>query len=426
MRPTSKLMSKQIPTHSRDRRLLFLSLLTVVVWWPLHDAIAELRPQRGQPGEQEILLDRPVPKRLSGREFSKKLAGRVNLVRESAGLLDILHDLQTTQNVAIVLDRRVDPTQTTTVKVTAAPLETAIHRVAHNSGNTARVIGSTVFVGPAESLTKLRTIITQRTNELRESKDVPVRQLRRLTSRNVVHWNDLDKPADITQRVADTNSVQLKNIDAMRHDLWRHGTLVGVNFVEAISVLLLQYDKTFTWNDDASEITIVPTSADIGIEQIHDKRRQSSEKLMQAIHARFPKLKVDTSSSRLKVFATVEQHEQIEAYITTGAWPPEKHELSSGQQADGDGATNQIPLSRRRITLRVIRKPAQDVIAALKKSGMDIRFDESEMKTAGVDLSQLIELEVTKVEIDQLFKAICEPIGVTFKITGEVIKLKPK
>lgn len=377
---------------------------------------------------QEIQLDQPVPKRLVGREFTQKIASRLNLIRSDAELLKTVEDLQRTQNIAIVLDRRIDPNQKVSLNVSGISIRDVISQIAQRTSNLesksndVRIIGDTVVVGPKESLSKFRTLVHLRTEELRKLPNRSTRTLQEITDKETVHWNDLDRPIDVLEKLAAANFVKIANPQTMRHDLWRGGTMFNVNFIEAATCILLQYDLMFEWNNDATEITLLALPEAVGIIEKHRSRKVSPAEAVTIIQKRWPKLKADIVQSEVSVFATVEQQAVISELMRSGEWP----EANEAKPANKANQPNTIPLAKRNISLRVIRKPVSTVLATLIKSGINIQYDPTALKTAGIDLSANIDLDVKNADIDELMSAICKPVGMKFRIEGEIIHLMPE
>ena len=62
----------------------------------------------------------------------------------------------------------------------------------------------------------------------------------------------------IVEQIAGRYKLKVKDLDRVPHDVWAHATLPSVNSYEALSLVLIQFDLTFQWNNDASTIQIVP------------------------------------------------------------------------------------------------------------------------------------------------------------------------
>ena len=218
-----------------------------------------------------VELHRPVPRLLTAGQFKKILKKPLPPESETwkfrwkrLELREVLSDVQQVFRISVLLDRRIDPNQKLDGVLKEIPLQKGLDSIAKSASAEIRIVANTVYVGPSRSADLIQKLVRLRTAELvahSKEKQFPKGRYRKLAQRNRLHWNDLDRPADIIEQIATRYKLEVKGIDRVPHDLWAHATLPAINSYEAFSLVLIQFDLTFQWNNDASVIQIVPLPA---------------------------------------------------------------------------------------------------------------------------------------------------------------------
>lgn len=356
--------------------------------------------------------DRPVYR--TGSAFRHELEQPVTVTRSDAELRPFLARLSADRGVAILLDRRIDPGRKVDANLPPMKLLAAIRGIAAQAEASVSVVGSTVFIGPAESTARLRTLCVLRAMELDQFGDRLGPREFDLAQTHTFAWDDLERPADLLVRTAQRSTLAIEGLDQIPHDLWAGGTMVGVTPIEAISLILIQFDLTFEWTGLGAGIRLVSMPRAVAIERTHPVRTMTPAAARELILQRFPDLDVAISGRQLSALATVEQHEAIER-------------LARGEDPDDEGEEAGFgPIARRRFTLTVVRKPAGAVIKTLQVNGVNVTYDAEALGAAGIDLSSKISLELKQATVDELFQAICRPLGLEYEINGEEITLRPE
>jgi hypothetical protein len=75
---------------------------------------------------------------------------------------------------------------------------------------------------------------------------------------------------------------------------------------------------------------------------------------------------------------------------------------------------------------RFIRIPANVILKTLQSDGIIVKYDAKLLDAAGIDLNQQITVDVKRVTADELFQAICDPLGLKFSIDDMTVTLTPK
>ena len=124
-------------------------------------------------GKFEAALDRPISAIWSG----------VSLRR-------IVQRIITDRNIAILIDRRVDPDQFLKVDSDNIPLVELLRRLAEQTRSGFRITGNVAYIGPEHAAAKLRTLIHLRRTETRRQ-TVDRSRRRGLLQRRTINWNSI-------------------------------------------------------------------------------------------------------------------------------------------------------------------------------------------------------------------------------------------
>jgi hypothetical protein len=209
----------------------------------------------------KVELNRPVPRLNTAGRFKKRLENPLTFSWKYLELREVLETISENFKISILLDRRIDPDQKLDGALKEIPLQKGLESIAKQASAEIRVVANTVYIGPSRSGDQLQKLVRLRTAELvdlTKEKQCPKERHRELARRNTLHWNDLDRPAEIIEQITKRYKLEVTGIDRVPHDLWAHATLPAINSYEALSLVLIQFNLTFQWNDDASAIQIVP------------------------------------------------------------------------------------------------------------------------------------------------------------------------
>lgn len=376
----------------------------------------------------EAVLDRPVPERVTGPLFAKALDTKISASWRNVELRSILNRLADEHKTAVILDRGIDPTQELELDIKYQPLEAAFGVVAKSAGAELCVLGNTIYIGPVNRIAKLRTLQHLRSQEpLTNESRLPARRTSELSRTETIHWNDLDEPRRLIVDLATQAGIEISNPEAIPHDLWATGTLPKATITESLSLILIQFDLTFTWNEDTTQIRLVPVPEIVTVEKPYIPKGAPSSKASLAARQRFlenaaktigqqhPEIscRVDVDNNRLLVAATLEQHD-----LLAGNDPAKPIANSPTEKVP--------PLSKRQFTLHNERVPVSALMKTLEKSGVVFKYDPALLAAKNINLDDPISINVEQADANELFKAVCDPLGLKFSINNVTVTLTPK
>src|SRR5262249_13588918 len=151
------------------------------------------------------------------------------------------------RHVAILLDRRIDPTASLRADAGGEMLGDFLERLASGSNSGAVLVGNSVYLGPAAAASKLRTLVALRTQGLSARGEIPAGRRGELIRASTVRWENLDSPGDVLTRLAERYQLKIDGLELVPYDLWGGAVLPEASAAEAFSLVLIQFDLTFGW-----------------------------------------------------------------------------------------------------------------------------------------------------------------------------------
>lgn len=358
-------------------------------------------------------LARELPVYRNALEFRTAIQQPLTATWDNVPIRDLLRSLGDSQRVSLWLDRRLDPTTTVRLSLVDQSLATGLSQIAAELN--ARVIpaGNVLWIAPEPAAMWVRTTMAHRDAELLgPQSSIPEKRQFALVNRKTIHWPPLTSPREILDQIAQRFELQIESEHPLRHDLWGAGAIPFATATEALTLVLMQYDLDFRWQDAGRSIRLVPFAAPSLLERRYQPRgRQTVAELQQQLSAAFPELAMRIDQAELVVLGRVEDHEQLDELQrprTNGATP---------------APASVVPLRRRQFTLRVENVPIRAVMKELEKSGVVFEYSDQEFQTAGVDLNQLTSLDVKQVGADDFLKRLFTPLPVSVTIDDVTVRL---
>ncbi len=352
---------------------------------------------------------------LKGSEFDKRLEEwtSLSLIDEGEPVGGLVQRLADVRSVAILLDRRLDPSRSVSLEPpVAGALSEVVKQIAADQGAIVETVGSTVLIIPEDRARRLRTLIALREAEVRDraarEQGAASRTWLGLLERTQFEWPLLAEPREMVTQLAGQIDRTIINPEAIPHDLWRAGLLADATAVEILSLILFQFDLTFAWTDNG-EIEIVPAPERAALTESYSLPSAQLEAIQERFAKEFPAADWNARGSRrIEVTGPMELHDAIREWRT-----------GSG----GKNASTRVGWKQRRFTLRVQQNPLDEVLKYLQQAGIPLEFDLEKLKEQGVDTSQRISFDIKEADADELAKALCGPQRIPYKVTDGGIQI---
>ena len=371
----------------------------------------------------ESLARKPL---LFGPRFRQALAQRVSVswVNSSTDRLrqhTIRHITRRSQalwRVAIVLDRRIDPSSELEVEANNRPVGEVLETLARSLAAGTSVVGNTVYIGPAADARVLRTLVHLRNTELEgdlEGSGTAVR-IARLRRTSTIRFDDLTSPGEVLAQIARHWKLDIGSADVIPHDLWAGCELTRVTAAEALSLVLIQYGKTFRWTRGGAGIRIVAPGRPVSLAGRYRARGGKVSSATALVRKELPGVSIERAGAgEVGVRGTYEELQVARSLIERGRRP-----------AGSVSWPRYPPLLRRRLTLKVARARAADVMKQLEQTGVVFKYDAKALEAAGIRLDQPVSLDVRQVKASVFFERLFGPLGLTATIDGLTVRLRVK
>lgn len=387
----------------------------------------------------------------TGNDFRAALERSAGRSWSSVTLRDALRELSQDRQIAILLDRRLDPSQELNLAPPNGTLRDLLDAVAKQMHVERAEVGSVVYFGSLTAARTLPVFIAARTEELSKlgtpkgaasPKDTSF--IRKLTpdqdkkensptkprnpwsgrtgtllQRHSFQWADLDQPREVLKHVAAKFQFEIVNLDEVPHDLWAAGALPQVTAIEALSLLLMQFDATFEFLSDRRAIQIVPITKDTTLERTYSLTATSGEQTLRAFQEQFPNAQFARNGFKLTVTGTPEQHAEIAEILRK----PSSDKTTVPATSKKTGGVS--PLLKN-YTLTVKNKTIKDVLQQFEAVGVKFVYDPDQLRIAGISLNDRVDLDVKGVSGGKLLRDLLEDHGFDVRIEGNTVWISPR
>lgn len=363
-------------------------------------------------------------KYLTGSEFEEALSQPVSLSWQERPLRLGLRQLSESREVAVLLDRRIDPEQSLTLGLSKLSLLDILARIATECGAGISVVGNIVYVGPVKTAARLRTLLELRSNELvGENAIAGTKRSFELLRRSSLTWQDLDRPSDIVAASCREAGLQIEassrpgtapqtnSLTAIPHDLWAAATIPHATITEKLILLLAQFDLSFEWQSAATRIRFVPMPDQVTVRRTWPSLTRTKRARVSEILPQLQGLPHDLRGSQLAVTGTVEQLEEVDRLIY-----PERYTQRTAPRPAG-GELN--------FTFEFRAQLGTLLKALPEKSDIRFEYDEAVLTDAGVQLDRGVEMKMKNASLQELCEALFKDSGIAWEITGRKVTLTP-
>lgn len=356
---------------------------------------------------------------MTGKKFDWALDQPVVATWQNAELRTALRALSEQRQVPVVLDRRLDPDHMFSLVTHGEPLRDIWPMLVKIVDGGVSITSQTVYLGPVSAAGKLRTLIALRQEEIQQLvTKLPTSQRSALNAKHPLRWEDLASPREIVRGLAEERDFQIKGLELIPHDLWGAADLPPISLAEAATLVLIQYDLTFRLSAAGKvvEMELLPIPEMVAIEKKWPLPRAKADVISQAIQNELPGVTTQATAEQLLARGTQEQLESLERLINS---------LSSGTTSRKKPPPP-APLSKRRFTFQAKDAPLSAILDKLAETGIQFEYDRATLKAHGIDIDQLVAVDVKGVRPEELFEKLFQPLKIEYKIDGLRISLTPR
>lgn len=399
----------------RSSPIVLLATLVAQMAWLVPSA--ETAPPRTPRSDSPLLR---------GIGFRRALAQRVSVawVNTSTDRLNqhtirqLAGRSQELWRVAVVLDRRIDPSSELKVEVTNRPVREVIDALARSVGGGTSVVGNAVYIGSTADVRVLRTLVQLRETDLDREIQGANRAARitRLRRESTIRFEDLAEPREVLGQIARKWKIEIDSLDAIPHDLWAGAEFPGVSATEALSLVLIQYGMTFRWIRGGRGIRIVAPRRPVSLSARYRAKGGRVEAARALVRKELAAVSIEPAGpGEVGVRGTWEELQVARSLIERGRRP-----------AGSLTSPRFPPLARRRFTLKVARGRVSDIMKQLGQTGVRFVYDTKALEAAGIRLDRTVALDVQKVTAEEFFDRLFTPLGLEFTVDGVTVRLSVK
>lgn len=329
----------------------------------------------------------------AGRSFQEALSQSIAGTIAGQPLKAIVGEVGSTAEIAILIDRRLNPDRVISVNLATMTRLQALRQIAARGHGDVSVLDNVVMLGPERSTRNLRTLV-----ELRRTEAMKLDNRRALRKKRDISWDFIAEPREIIEQIGRDFEIAVQNPHVIPHDLWRGAQIPQVDPATAFSLVLTQFGFTFAWREEGRSIEILPEPEAAIIESTVRISRDAPTNLLALTRQRYPDTEVSQVRSTLRMSGRWEAIEGIRA-LAAGKEDPQRDKRQ--------------PMANQRFTMSASGVPAGAVLRKLVSAGNDVTWDQAD---AGLALDKPIDIDVQGATADELFRTICEQIGARYEI----------
>ncbi len=347
---------------------------------------------------------------LAGRALQTRLDTVIPKVFWSGvPLRKVIQTIATTQAVAILVDRRVDPDHAVDLTLTGVTVEGLLQRIAEDRELGLTRVGAVTYLGPPEATTRLRTLATLRHEDVAK---LPAHAAAAFGHSQPLAWDDFATPRELLSRLAASAGVRLEGLGQVPHDLWAAADLPALPLVDRFTLIAVQFDLTFRIAADGRSMELVPVPQRVAVVRRYPGGREP-EQLAQRWSRLAPESQIKVVGGEVFVRGLVEDHERLSAGSHAPARAPPKRPAATKRQEV-------------RFTVQNAKGPLDRMVAELaQKLQVEVRIDRDALEQAGISPSQTVSFSVKEATVDELFEAVLSPAACTFRREGKAIVVVP-
>ncbi len=368
-------------------------------------------------GSRRTIFADPLPTRYRTQSrFSAALDRPISASWKGVALRAILRRLSREREVAILLDRRVDPEQLIEIDTGERTFASAVDGIARLAHLAVSRVGNCLIVAPLPAAFRLRTLVALRERELAEPDLDAFDRLARLkTLRATIRWDDLDRPVDVVRTIGRQFGLSIAGIEQIPHDLWAGAVCPEATAAEALSLVLNQFDLTFEWTDHGGGVRLVAIPPSVAIERKYALHGKPAGDALRMLRSKIEGIDADIRDGKLVVRGSVEQLEIVASILG----------IAKGS-VHNTGKRPSTPLERQSFTLQAHGVSLRDLFDELRKQGLTIQYDAEQLQKAGIDLTQKVSIDLPQLPAPQFFKRLLDPFSLTCHFTHTAVVIEPK
>ncbi|MFN9272463.1 MAG: hypothetical protein ACK6DO_05465 [Planctomycetia bacterium] len=281
-------------------------------------------------------------------------------------LREVAARLTTLGGVAIVVDRRLDPSMAITLAVSSESLDEVLEAVENQADAEVALLDGHARIAPADAAARARAGEAAREQEIRRLEP----RLQRLAQgRRAWSWPEGAQPRALLAAAAAEAGIALEGLGTVPHDHFPSADMPPLPLAERLDLVLAHFDHRVEWKKRAA------------------------------------------FAGQQPVFRIVPIAATASAAPRTAPWSPR----ATQAQPPPDVAHT--------YSLRVAA-PLDDLLATLaKRFALTLELDRAALEQRGIAPREIVRLDVKDASREALLDAVLDPLGLGWRIEGKMLRV---
>ncbi|MGD0383049.1 MAG: STN domain-containing protein [Thermoguttaceae bacterium] len=332
----------------------------------------------------------------------------MDIVWSEIPLRQALESLARNKKVAVLIDRRVDPSRKIDISLHQTPLKEVLETIAQKCNLGISMVGPAAYFAPPEVARRVRTLVALRQEDVRRLAPAAAK---RFFNQKSMAWDDFAQPRELLEKLGTENGIRIEALDQIPHDLWAAADLPPLELIERITLIAGQYDLTFQVSADGNRLTLLPVPEHVELVRTYPAGRQA-QATAKNYAALAPQAQIQIKGDKIVVVGMIEDHQRISA-------PHRPAERNTAKSADTDFTLKQY-------TLTIVEQPIGPLLEQLgPQLNLELKIDDNAIRQAGVSLDQRVSFSVKDATVDELLRAALQQTGLKFVRRGNVVQIEP-
>lgn len=344
----------------------------------------------------------------TGKDFTTKLEDRLTVAWERMELGQILADAESTHQLKIWIDRRVDTSQIVNFRLEGVSVGQALSQLANRCGSEVVFMNPLILWVPTGESGRF---LVQRADFREQTRQLPAPLRNSLMRSEAVAWPRLSQPALLLPDWLDRGSEPIKISSPLPYDIWAAGQLPPTALVDRILLLSFGFGKhpRLTAGARAAQLEWVDVTGEMSVSALVDSAewKRSLQKTRDQWQPQFPDVQLERQGATL---------------LLNGNLDDVARTLQMALQPVAQAPAEMGDLDKQRFTLTV---SAQLTGAILQTVGQQTGLEVVALPAARDALNQRIDLSVRDATLDQLLQEVATRSGLQIQRKGRQIQVQP-
>jgi hypothetical protein len=340
----------------------------------------------------------------TGPALAAALESEVGATWSGIPLRTALEGLSHQTNVAMFLDRRVDPDQPIEFQFARQPLRQLLGQLADALHLGVCRIEDVVYIGPRATTDKLPTLDALLKQQVSTS-SAPI--ARKLAQRGPLRWAQLTTPQELIDAWSRETQVTLRGAAEIPHDLWPEVDLPQLTAASRLAIILAGFGRTATWDASAQCLVIETFPQRATLERTY--RRHVTDEELATLQSQLVDARLERRDGQLVLSGRLEDHVYLEQWLNSNGGALKRPQPRPGKTV---------------YTLSIENTAVGSVLKTLEqRAGLMVHVRED---VTADQLQTRVTFSVRDASLEELLQKTLLPAGLTYTLKGGVVEVFPR